>query len=298
MRVRFGRSEMEYPSEQLAPLRASDGIKGDMKAMRRTLTEDGYLYLPGFFDREAVLRARSVILEYMDRHQALTPGTPVLEGVMPPGGKGVSMMGRREITHHQDVISIFESPELFGFFEKLFGGPALTYDYKWLRAVGIEQFTGCHYDVVYMGRGSRNVHTAWIPFGDIPVEQGTLAMCRGSHSLESFARLRETYGAMDVDRDHVEGWFSEDPAEIGTKYGGTWETSDFRAGDLMVFGLYLMHASTTNTTNRFRLSCDIRFQPAGEPVDERWIGDKPRGHFAWTETPVKPIAEARKEWGV
>ena len=66
--------------------------------------------------------------------------------------------------------------------------------------------------------------------------------------------------------------------------------------------MYTMHASTTNTTDRWRLSADVRFQPASEPVDERWVGENPMGHYGWQEKnidrPTKSFAEARAEWGV
>jgi hypothetical protein len=47
---------------------------------------------------------------------------------------------------------------------------------------------------------------------------------------------------MDVDRDHVEGWFSDDPREITEKSGGRWLTTNFSPGDILTFGLYTMHA--------------------------------------------------------
>lgn len=62
------------------------------------------------------------------------------------------------------------------------------------------------------------------------------------------------------------------------KYGGKWATCDYRAGDVITFGMFTMHKSTVNTTNRFRLSCDVRFQPASQPIDKRWMGDAPIGH--------------------
>ena len=152
-----------------------------------------------------------------------------------------------------------------------------------------------------MGRGSQNVHTVWIPIGNIPVNQGTLAILEGSHRLESFARLRSTYGSIDVDRDLVsEGWFSSDPFEIIQKFGGRWLTTTFNPGDILIFGLFTMHASTTNLTDRFRISCDIRFQPKGEKMDERWAGKKPVGHYAWGTDGAKerPMTDLRKEWGI
>ena len=41
-------------------------------------------------------------------------------------------------------------------------------------------------DNVYMSRGSKNLITTWIPFGDIPMEMGTVAVCEGSHRLPGF----------------------------------------------------------------------------------------------------------------
>ena len=147
--------------------------------------------------------------------------SPLLDGVMPPGGRTVPMMGNKGIAHHPDVLAVVENPALFDFFAAYFGEPAQTFHYKWLRGVGNESYTGAHMDTVYMGRGSDRLHTVWIPFGDIPVEQGTLAMCVGSNRLDGFARVRATYGRMDVDRDGIEGWFSKDPMEIVEVFGAT-----------------------------------------------------------------------------
>ncbi|MBL4574713.1 MAG: phytanoyl-CoA dioxygenase family protein [Opitutaceae bacterium] len=243
-----------------------------------------------------MLHARRTILTHMQEQKKLTPGTPVLEGVMPAEGRSVGMMGRKGIAHHPDITAVLEAPELYRFFESYFGEPALTYSYKWLRAVGNEDYTGAHYDTVYMGRGTKKLHTVWVPFGDLGLEQGTLAMCRGSNQLDSFSRLRETYGQVDVDRDLIEGWFTRDPMEIVEKFGGQWVIGDYCAGDVIIFGMHTMHASSTNLTNCFRLSCDIRFQPASEPVDERWtkegIGHNPGGEQ------IRSMATARKNWGL
>ncbi len=301
MKVKFCRTEVEYPGEKLGELRDSNDLLGNVKALKNRIDEDGYLLLRNFIDRETVMRAREAIVSHMDDKNALVKGAPLLEAVMPKTGREVRMTGQSEITHHPAAITLFENGKLFDFFKSYFGEEAVTYDYKWLRAVGNENFTGCHYDVVYMGRGSRNVHTVWIPIGEIPVSQGTLAICEGSHKLDSFERLRKTYGGIDVDRDMIkEGWFTSDPYEITEKFGGRWLTTNFNPGDLLIFGLFTMHASTTNLTDKFRISCDIRFQPKGEKIDERWSGKSPSGHYAWgkDERKERPITELRKEWGI
>jgi ectoine hydroxylase-related dioxygenase (phytanoyl-CoA dioxygenase family) len=294
MLIQFGYRQVEYPSEQMGELVSSNDLLADVTALRERMDRDGYLLLRNLIDRDKVLQARRTVLQYMADHQALTPGEPLLEGVMPAGGRSVQLMGFKGISHHPDVLAVVESEELFSFFAQYFGEPALTFTYKWLRGVGNEKYTGAHYDVVYMGRGSENLHTVWIPFGDTPVEHGTLAVCAGSHNSPNFARLRQTYGRIDVDRDLHEGWFSKDPMEIVEKFGGGWQTSNFIAGDVILFGMYTMHASTTNVTNRFRLSCDVRFQPAGDPMDERWGGKNPIGYV--TDKPIHTMADSRAKW--
>lgn len=301
MRVVMGTRTLNFPEGDLAELREANPLLGDMDALRARLKEDGYLLLRGLIDRDAVLHARRVITDYMAEQDALTPGTPALEGVMPNGGKSVGMMGKDGIAHHEAVLRVLEAPELFDLFEGLFGEEVMTFGYKWLRGVGHEGFTGAHYDSVYMGRGSTRLHTCWVPFGDIPIKQGTLAMCLGSHNRDGFAKLRDTYGQMDVDRDLVKhGWFTQDPLEITERFGGQWATTEYRAGDVMVFGMHMMHGSTTNTTDRFRISADVRFQPAADPADPRWAGQNATGHtgFANPTKASKTIEEARVAWGV
>ncbi len=294
MRIRFGYRDMDYTGDELGQLRASQSLLGDPPALHARMSEDGYLLLRGLIDRAKVERARETVLDHMNEQNVLSPGAPVLEGFMPRGGRGAKL---QRIASHEYVQNVLEADELFAFFAAYFGEPALTFDYKWMRAVGNEQYTGAHYDFVYMGRGSRRLHTVWIPFGDATVDHGTLAVCRGSHNLPAFAPIRDTYGRMAVDRDGIDGWFTKDPMEIVEKFGGEWQTSEFFMGDVILFGMHTMHASTTNLTNRFRLSCDVRFQLASEPADERWVAGG-SGHTVHGFEELVPIEEARARWGL
>ncbi len=294
MNIRFGYRDVAYPGDSLGALQDSQPLLLDMQALHARMAEDGYLLLRGLIDRQKVQQARATILHYMYEQNVLTPDAPVLEGVMPKGGRGAKM---RRIAYHDDVLAVIQATELFDFFAAYFGEPARTFDYKWLRAVGNEQYTGAHYDFVYMGRGSASLHTVWIPLGDISVAHGALAVCRGSHNLPSFSRIRDTYGRMDVDRDGIDGWFTKDPMEIVEKFGGKWLTSEFFMGDAVLFGMHTMHASTTNLTNRFRLSCDVRYQPASEPADHRWVDGGP-GHTVHGIKDLIPMEKARAQWGL
>ena len=53
-----------------------------------------------------------------------------------------------------------------------------------------------------------------------------------------------------------------------------WMTASYRAGDVLVFCMKMLHGSLENTsTSTVRLSIDCRWQPASQPIDPRYITD-------------------------
>jgi hypothetical protein len=295
MRVTMAKQELELGGEYLGELREANDLLPDPVALHARMEEDGYLLLRGLQPVEKVLAVRRQLLSNLDANGQIDPNFPLMDGVVKEGGQGAFLGGSKALTRSEEFLNLVESPEIMGFFAHFLQGDVLTFDFKWLRVIGPGDFSGAHYDICYMGRGTKNLYTCWTPLGDVPYDQGPLVVCVGSHRFE---RLKETYGRMDVDRDFVQGAFSNDPLEIVEKFGGTWQTTEFKMGDVLIFGMYTLHGSLTNTSNRFRLSCDTRYQRADEPVDERWIGENPIAHYAWNKgTPVS-MEEARKQWNV
>jgi ectoine hydroxylase-related dioxygenase (phytanoyl-CoA dioxygenase family) len=295
MTLTMGKHELELGGKYLGWLRESNGLLDDVAALRQRMDEDGYLLIRGLHDPEKVQAARRGVLERLDANGQIDRAYPLVDAVVAEGGRGAFLGGAKDVTRTPSFLNLVESPEVMGFFARLLEADIRTYDYKWLRVVAPGSFTGAHYDIVYMGRGTRNVFTVWTPLGDVPLDLGPLALLVGSHRFE---RVRQTYGQMDVDRDHVTGWFSSDPVELVDDFGGQWQTGEFQAGDVLIFGMFTMHGSLNNRSNRYRLSCDTRYQRADEPVDERWIGEDPMAHYAWMKGETVPMEEARKRWGV
>jgi ectoine hydroxylase-related dioxygenase (phytanoyl-CoA dioxygenase family) len=174
------------------------------------------------------------------------------------------------------------------FFSSFLGGEVRHFDFTWLRCISPGPATPSHCDIVYMGRGTRTLYTAWVPLGDLDFEMGGLMVLEGSHKN---LRLQSTYGQRDVDLycsnrpDDISrtakgsnGWLSEDPNHIRHSLGGRWLTAEYRAGDAMVFCMDLVHGGVDNRSDRLRISSDSRYQLASEPVDERWVGENPPGH--------------------
>ncbi|UVI33335.1 phytanoyl-CoA dioxygenase family protein [Paenibacillus spongiae] len=273
MLVKVGSRDLELGGPHLTELRSSNDILHDMNAVRERLAEDGYLFIRGFHDREQVLKARTSILEKMNRMGKLDRDTLLEDGYMADGGRTIFMGGTNEDL--PELLTVLNGNHIMRFFDELYGERSLTYHYKWLRAIGKGDYTGAHYDIVYMGRGTHNLYTVWSPLGDINYAMGGLTICLDSHKFEN---LKQSYGTQDSDRDSI-GAYTDDPLAITEKYGGKWATSEFQAGDVLIFGMFLMHCSLENTTDQYRLSVDTRYQSSLEPIDERWSGKKPRGHF-------------------
>ena len=187
---------------------------------------------------------------------------------------------------------LYDGP-MMDFYARFLDGEVLHFDFTWFRAVSPGGSTPPHTDAVYMNRGTDALYTSWTPIGDVPQKLGGLMVLEGSHKHQ---KLRENYSRMDVDtvcenrRDanskrvsamgkaRTGGWLSQNPVKLRDALGGRWLTSEFRAGDLLMFSIFTVHASIDNQTDRIRLSSDSRYQRASEAVDERWIGDKPYAH--------------------
>jgi hypothetical protein len=296
--LRLGTRDVDPADPRIAEeLRDSSALLGDTRALRERLADDGYLLLRGFHPRDAVLRARAAILDFVAAAGAQAAGAAREDGVAAASAAPPNMKGRREVTHHPAVQPILEGPAVTDLFARLFDGPARSFDYKWLRATPPGEYTGVHADSVYMGRGSARLMTCWIPFGEVGPEMGAITLCVGSHRSPDFARVRETYGRSDNHRDGYGGWLTLEPLELSERYGARWATTTFAPGDVLIFGMLMLHASFTNVTDRHRLSCDVRLQPADEPIDERWVGD---GALAAKSDPGPRVATPamREAWGV
>lgn len=282
------RKPLDGSPNRLGILRRSDDILGDAEAQRKRIDEDGYLYLPGLLQREEVLCARLSILRRLSAEGALDERISMEEAVAKPGLK---MAFRADLANgNPEVESLVYSRRMMALMDGLLGGEAMHYDYTWLRAVAPGGFTQPHYDIVYMGRGTKRIFTAWTPMSDISFDLGGLAILENSHRLED---LKATYGTEDVDiactnkpgvlRMNDRGYagfgaLSDDPTELAERFDRRWLVSEYAMGDVLLFTMFTLHCSTDNRTDRIRLSTDTRYQLASEPADERWIGESPPAH--------------------
>lgn len=285
----FGHA-LDMDDDKVGLLRDSSDAADDMVELRRRFAEEGYLYMRGYLDRDQVLRARASLTDRLAEADVLDPAFPRIDAVCRPGAGYVF---KPEITQgNEEVQNLLYSGRVVEFYEKFYGEPIRHYDFTWLRAIGPGKGTNPHCDLPYMGRGTHRHMTCWMPYGDISFGLGGLMILEKSHQRMD---LLENYVYRDVDaycankpgeaeKAKKGGWtfsgtLSHNPPAIRNKFGGRWLTTEFRAGDFLTFGMFLVHASLDNrSVNRLRISSDSRYQRASEPIDERWVGPNPPGH--------------------
>ncbi len=286
-RLRSCGFELPTDAARLGELRRSSELLGQPVALRARMAEDGYLFLPGYLHRDEVLDARLAILVRLAEEDRLDGFSPLMDAI--PGKAGHVGL-RPDLAKCEELQRLLYAGPMLDLYQQFLGGPVLHFDFTWLRVVGPGRATQPHCDIVFMGRGTRRLYTSWTPLGDISTQMGGLMVLEGSHRLD---RIHETYGQKDVDRycsnradadawvsgeKRWGGWLAQNPVKLRDRLGGRWLTGDFRAGDVLIFGMDTIHASLDNQTDALRLSCDSRYQLASEPADPRWVGENPVGH--------------------
>lgn len=282
--------ELDSSPEAFGELRPSADHIDDTAVLRQRLDEDGYLYIPGFFNRDLILGARASVAQRLAAEGALDPAYPADDLIAAPD-KMMTYRGDLAL-HNPSVERVVYGPELDGFYAALFGEPVRHFDHIWFRAVSHGLGTPPHCDLVYMSRGTHQLLTCWIPYGEVSLEVGGLMVLEDSH--KKFDRLK-SYLDVDVDlyceNDPKQvakvkgtsawshpGWLTSNPVVLQKRLGGRWLTAEYQPGDFLTFKMNLIHASLDNQSRQIRLSSDTRYQRLSQPADERWVGDNPAAH--------------------
>lgn len=279
---------LDAGADCLGYLRESSDVLGDVVALRQRMGADGYLFFRGLLGREAVLDVRREVASRLRQKGCLDPSAGPME-TRAAGNydkKFMPDLARENLA----LDRVLYGGPMMDFFGRFLGGDVRHFDYTWFRAVAPGKGTACHCDSVYMGRGTPQLYTAWTPIGDVDFRTGGLIVLEGSNNHE---RLRETYCRQDVDsfcanragRAGLDAWakgtagvLGKDARLVRRALGGRWLTAEYRAGDVLIFSIFTVHASLDNRSDCIRLSSDSRYQLASEVADERWVGAKPLGH--------------------
>jgi Phytanoyl-CoA dioxygenase (PhyH) len=225
-------------------------LAGDPVALTARLTADGYVFLRGLLPAERVRAVGEMVAATLGAGGWTAAGAPRLS----PAAGPHEALGDPAYRAALMKVGFNALPYLAPLREtirRILGPGSFSYPVKVLRAVPPEapgQRTRgryVHYD--YTVSGVQDMLTTWMPLTDVPAELGGLAVRPGGH------------------RD---GPRRPHPL-AGTERG--WATTDFRAGDVIIFHCLTPHAALPNRTHILRLSADFRWQQPRCPAPAEMI---------------------------
>lgn len=278
----MGRAEVKgraVPAALLGELVDATGLRADGAALRDRLAADGYVFLRNVIDPAAVAAGRAEILARLEAVGEIVPGS---DGVFTGTSRRREMapdLGAfwQSVSEGPEFRAVSHGPAVSEVMAAIADGPVQAQDYVFLRVGVPGRATGLHFDAPFFTRMHDQVWTVWLPLGDASVEQGPLVVVEGSHRWEdAIGQVR----GFDVVRDTTrKADFGADAIAVAQSRGARLLTADFRAGDLILFGMYTLHGSLDHhdTSGRVRVSCDVRWQSAAMPLDPRYFGANPGG---------------------
>jgi len=256
-------------------------LLGDAEALRRRAATDGFLFIKGLLPRAVVLQLRQEVLAVCARFGWMRNDTPISEGrcnlsavgTLPAAAVsgGIPPAAYADVQRLERFHTIAHHPNILAFYRELFGTEVFPHPRNIARVMlphpGVKP-TPPHQDYIHI-QGTPNTWTLWFPLGDCPRELGGLAMLQGSHK-DGLLTVMQAQGAGGLEV-HL------------CNTGRTWIEGDYEAGDVMTFPSYTVHKSLPNQLgDRIRLSCDFRYQPAREPIEEKSL--LPHGDIlSWAE---------------
>lgn len=260
----------------------STSLLNDPDALQARAQKDGFLFFKRFLPVEDVLAVRRDLLAVVDRHGWRKPGQDALGdridldalNQVPDEDMrsdiGVDKAAYDDVQKVESFHALPHHPKLVALYKTLFGGDVLVHPRHIARMVTGHRAmvpTPPHQDFYHI-QGTADTWTCWIPLGDCPRTMGGLTVLKGSNRL-GYIPFVPARGAGGIAVQLC-------PNETG------WAEVDYEAGDILTFPSYTVHkALRCQDKEIIRLSLDVRYQPADQPVEEKSL--KPHVELSWEE---------------
>ena len=269
-------------SNRFSTFTDSTPLLTDRAELRDRAARDGYLFFRGLLPVDDVMQLRADLLDVLRRHGWSRPAGGPLDGTVEvetlnrvPTEEmrtdiGVSKAIYCDVQKLESAHALPHHPNLIALYRELFGREVLVHPRHIIRMVTPHHAmtpTPAHQDFPLI-QGTSNTWTCWFPVGDCGSDLGGLAVLRGSHR-NGFVPIRLTSGAGGIAAQLCPG--EED-----------WVGGDYTVGDVLTFPSYTIHRGTPcRLPSQVRLSLDIRFQPADEPVEAQSLS--PHCELSWEQ---------------
>lgn len=234
---------------RMPPLTVSNHLIGDGEALFEAIARDGYVYLQGVLDLEALGRLKRAYMDVLVDMGMIDPAAAE------PIWNGKDLTGfpiKIEPLHEAKVWETFVAePAIEAIFTRLLGSrpfwiPIVEYRITPPSHEAWEDpFIQRHQDGFY--NQGITFTTCWVPLMEIGEAEGGLAVAEG---------MNHTGILHDVN----------DPPQYSIPRGAipdtAWRRGRYRPGDLVMFNTQLPHTGLPNHSDRFRLSMDVRVTPS------------------------------------
>ena len=276
------------PESLRGELTDSTELLQNKESLRQRLQRDGYVFVRNLVPEDEIVAARNEVFGRLEE----------VGEIQSPAGEGLATGISRRPELYADLGQFWQSVSegerlrqvthgavIRSHVATLLGEEARPHDYMWLRPWPVGRSTGLHYDHPFFSVGSQRVHTVWVPLGDVPIEEGPLAVVENSHRFQDLIKPmkeEEVDATMDPDKAQAAAYQTDatgDPIRFVSDRQSRFLSTHFHIGDVIVFSMNTMHGSLDNNSpvGRVRLSCDVRYQPAADDTDPRYFGENPIG---------------------
>jgi hypothetical protein len=260
----------------------STPLLADPAALRARAGQDGYLFFKQLLPKEPLLELRRQMLEICAQRGWLARDRDLMDGVLDAEALerisdedmradiGVSHEAYRAVQKLELFHTIPHHPNLLSLYLALLGEEVLPHPRHIARMITCHRnvhSTPPHQDYIHI-QGTPKTWTCWFPVGDCPREMGGLTVLRGSHR-NGVVAVAPAQGAGNL-------------ASILCPHEIDWVEGDFSLGDVLTFTSCTVHrALRSRHRDHIRLSCDVRYQAAGEEIQEGSL--KPHGNYEWED---------------
>ncbi|MGI8450472.1 MAG: phytanoyl-CoA dioxygenase family protein [Streptosporangiaceae bacterium] len=219
--------------------------------MREQLAGPGYAVLHGAVDAGELRRLRACIVAAMDAHGWVLPGEGPLPSALAPreGGDGW-WPGYTAIQGIEELHSLGHGKNLIQAAGEALGSPVLSHNRRVASLTLPGYGTPPHQDFVSV-QGSADTLAAWIPLDDRDGESAAIRFLPAGGE----PRLLPLEWV-----DGISAQVRADPADPA------WDQPRVQVGDAVIFHGLTVHELRPNLDDRYRIACEMRFQPLTDPV--------------------------------
>lgn len=260
---------MTYISTQISPempdFKVSNDLLGDKAALDAAFARDGYLFFRNVVDREILDKLAQAFLGELKAAGVVDRDAkePIHNGSI--ARIDYDALAGMRLKQKSAWVEFVDHPKFVGFIEQVVGGKARRLPVAETRMIPPDtgddlnriRFFGEHQDG-FFNEGYR-FFGCWVPIWDGSRATGGLVVAEGSHRL----------GLL-----HDASKPPEYLIPTGTIPDSAWRTTDFRAGDLLMFDHKIVHSGLRNRSdNYFRVSIDVRFLAVDDagPIDGTFV---------------------------